>query len=110
MGHERVPAGEAVILRLDGAMTVYEAQGLRAEMEACLQECTGLTLDLAGVETWDTAGLQLLWSAARTARETGKTFRVEGVSEPLRALAVRLGLDPEQEPMLGGTNPCHEPS
>ena len=57
-------------LKIRGALSIYEAAELRQELLARLEDNTDLELDLEGVTECDTAGLQLLWAARKTAGES----------------------------------------
>ena len=85
--------GEA-ILKIKGAMSVYEAASIKDELAACFKSHDRVILDVDGVTDCDTAGVQLILSAFRTAENTGKTFEVRGTSDPVRKSTVDLGLRP----------------
>ncbi len=57
------------ILKVEGALSIYEASALREALLACLENDAGLELDLGSVTECDTAGLQLLYAARKTARK-----------------------------------------
>ncbi|TSA52654.1 MAG: anti-sigma factor antagonist [Planctomycetaceae bacterium] len=84
-----------VILRIEGAMTVYEVASIRSELAGCLEKSKGLVLKLDEVSDCDTAGVQLLCSAYRTARDKVRTFSVSGAPDVVRDAIDRIGLDPE---------------
>lgn len=83
--------GEA-ILKLNGGMSIYEAAAIRDELAACFKNHDKVILDVDEVGNCDTAGIQLMVSAFRTADDTGKTFEVRGMSDSVRKSVVDLGL------------------
>ena len=85
--------GEA-ILKIKGAMSVYEIANIRNELAACFKSHDKVVLDVDEVGDCDTAGAQLMVSAFRTAENTGKTFEVRGTSDSVRKSVVDLGLCP----------------
>jgi len=54
-----------------------------------------IMLDLAGVEACDTAGLQLLISARRSAAASGKSFGVLNLAPSVEKCTKLLGVKPE---------------
>ena len=83
--------GEA-ILKIKGAMSVYEIANIRDELAACFKSHDRVILDVDEVGNCDTAGVQLMLSAFGTAENTGKTFEVRGASDSVRKSVVDLGL------------------
>jgi len=79
-----------VHLKIDGAMTVYEAESFRDELADCLMEYDGLILDLDDVKDCDTAGIQILYSAQKTAKDLGKSFLVAGFSNAVEEAMERV--------------------
>ncbi len=74
---------------LAGDWTIYRA----AELHAVLRErfdagCE--RIDLSGVESIDSAGLQLMIAARRSAERAGRTLAFVGAGEPVRALCADL--------------------
>ena len=85
--------GEA-ILKIKGAISVYEAVSIRDELAACFKSHDRVILNIDEVTDCDTAGVQLMLSAFRTAENTGKTFEVRGSSDSIMKSIVDLGLRP----------------
>lgn len=56
-------------LSLDGEINIYRAAELKTEVLDALRRAPVLEIDLAGVTELDTAGLQVLMLAKRTATE-----------------------------------------
>ncbi|MDC8014760.1 STAS domain-containing protein [Tahibacter soli] len=75
---------------LSGALTFATAA-------QALRECRGAghakTLDLAGVDAADSAGLAVLLALARDARAAGRPFAIANAPESLRALAQLAEVD-----------------
>jgi anti-anti-sigma factor len=69
-----VPELAATQLAIDGELTIYRAAELKDVLLAPLMRHEALELDLSGVTEIDTAGVQLLLLAQRTARNQGRSF------------------------------------
>ena len=61
------------VLRIDGELTIYRAQELK---QALLADPAPVEIDLSGVTEIDTAGLQLLILAKKTALAKQRTLRL----------------------------------
>ncbi len=82
--------------RIEGELTIYRAAELRAALKDALDGLPAggaLEIDLAEVTEMDSAGVQLLMSARRTARETRRTLRLQGHSRAVREVFDTLQLD-----------------
>jgi anti-anti-sigma factor len=77
---------------LSGPVTVNESSEVRETLAAALAEGRPLRLDLEASGPWDLAGLQLLISAAATARKAGGSLRLAQVPGVCREVAERSGL------------------
>ena len=93
MNFSREEKDGCVVLKINGNLSVYEVANLRDELVACFDMYDGLTLDLNEVNDCDTAGIQLLCSAGKTAAETGKNFAVSVVSVSVGETLECAGLD-----------------
>jgi anti-anti-sigma regulatory factor len=85
------PAAEP--LKICGELTVNT---VAAQHRQLVDEFAGrgrLILDLSGVTTCDTAGLQLVLSAGQTSRAAGRPFAVIRISEAVAAFSAQIGLD-----------------
>lgn len=82
--------------RLEGTLDIYSAERLLSTLADCLANSDTVTLDLGGVESCDTTGIQLLLSARVSAAEQKKSVQFRDIPEPVAACCHRLGL-----PMLG---------
>jgi anti-anti-sigma factor len=69
--------------RIDGELTIYRAAELAAAMKAALADVADgglLEVDLSEVAEMDSAGVQLLLAAKRSAGESGRSLRLSGRS------------------------------
>jgi anti-anti-sigma factor len=67
-------------LRLHGELTIYAMTEARQQLSAALDQQPSLTLNLAGVEELDTAGVQLLAWLKQEAARRGRTLTYSGHS------------------------------
>jgi anti-anti-sigma factor len=67
-------------LSIDGEMTIYRAAELRESLSAALAAGGDLELNLSGVTEMDSAGVQLLMAAKKTARDSQHEVRLVGHS------------------------------
>lgn len=79
-------------LRLDGELTIYRAAELKPALLAPLDPGRTLEVDLAGVTELDTAGLQLLMLAKKTAQAQGGALKLTGHSAAVVDVFELLGL------------------
>ncbi len=63
-------------LSIEGEMTISTAQELKKGLLDNLEDCSGLEIDLSGVNEFDTAGFQLLFLTKREANMSDKSFRI----------------------------------
>jgi anti-sigma B factor antagonist len=70
----------AAHLIFDGAMTIYNAAEIKAQLLGGLNAAPILELDLSHVGEMDTAGFQLLVMAKRESQRIGRTLRIVGHS------------------------------
>ncbi len=82
-------------LTITETLSIYEVEELKETMEKSLAKYNGLILNLKQVEECDTAGIQLLLSARKTAEQIGKGFEIDGASSELIRVTTLLGLNPE---------------
>lgn len=83
-------------LKLEGALTVYEVADLKDELMTGIGCHDGLIIDIDALTDCDTLGIQLLYSAGKTARGADKTFSLTSGSEACWEAAARIGLEPEE--------------
>ncbi len=67
---------DALVLTVEGAMTVQYAGELRDHLLAAFEKAPRIMADLRGVTEIDVAGLQLLCSAHRSSVAANKTFTI----------------------------------
>jgi anti-anti-sigma factor len=70
-------------LRLEGELTIYRAAELLAAIRDAIGGAASCTFDLDAVTEVDSAGVQLLLAAKRTARESNCELTFIGHSAPL---------------------------
>lgn len=59
-------------ITIEGEMTIYSAQEMRAELLKMLEKCSSLEFDLSGVSELDTSGFQLLMQVKKESNAGGK--------------------------------------
>jgi len=85
------------LLRIEGEMTIYRALELKPLLLARLEESAALDIDLAGVTEFDTAGVQLLILACKSAQAMQRKLRLvahsPAVAEVLELLDIAKHFD-----------------
>lgn len=79
-------------LRIDGEMNIYHAAELKQMLLEPLKDGVNMELDLSGVTDIDTAGVQLLMLARKTARENQGELRLVALAAPVREVLEFLNL------------------
>lgn len=79
-------------MRIEGEMTIYRAAELRGALLAALAEPGDVLLELDAVDELDTAGVQLLLAARRSAQAAGRTLRLFAPSAGVTQVLATLGL------------------
>ncbi|MBW2107148.1 MAG: STAS domain-containing protein [Deltaproteobacteria bacterium] len=92
---KKTESDNGATLSITGSMTIYDASELRQHLLACLEEHPGMILDLSGVEDCDTAAIQVLCAARKSAELTGKPVSFQQPAGPVIEAAHRAGLVPE---------------
>jgi anti-sigma B factor antagonist len=88
------PAAAPNRLCIDGEMTLPRALALRdLLLEALEKSISQLDVDLSGVRELDTAGVQVLLLAKRTALGCGKELRLAGQNDAVMDVLELLHLD-----------------
>jgi anti-sigma B factor antagonist len=67
-------------LHIEGELSIYRAAELKQALLAALEQCAELEIDLSAVTEIDTAGVQLLIAAKKTAQQKQKELRLVGHS------------------------------
>jgi anti-anti-sigma factor len=80
------------VLKIAGALDIEAAPELRKALSESIEANAGLTLDLGAVDACDTAALQVLYSARKTANGANKPMRILGMSAAVADAAAALGL------------------
>jgi anti-anti-sigma factor len=70
------PARPDGLLCIEGEMTIYQATELKQSLLAFLEQGDQLEIDLSAVTEIDTAGVQLLIAAGKTAEARQKRLRL----------------------------------
>lgn len=88
---------DGALVTVEGALSIYEAAALHQRLlEGFRNDAAEVVLDLSRVDECDTAGVQLLCSARRTATRSGKPLRIHGSSEAVTEAILALGLAVEE--------------
>jgi ABC-type transporter Mla MlaB component len=77
---------------LTGPITLYEVAAVRAKLQIAVAEGKHLRIDLRDSGPWDLAGVQLLISCMRTAREHDRAVQLCNVPRVCAEIAERSGL------------------
>jgi anti-anti-sigma factor len=80
------------VLKISGALQIDEVKRLYASLCECVENQPSIALDLSEVDSCDTASLQVLLAAHKTAALRGKYFCFTAISEEIQKKAVALGL------------------
>lgn len=80
----------------EGPMTIYEVGTLHQAFASGFNDRRGFLLDLTRVTECDTAGVQLLCSARKTAEENEATFGIIGIAPAVLKALEACGLAPEK--------------
>jgi anti-anti-sigma regulatory factor len=87
-----VEQAEYRTIRLTGPITLYEVSAVRESLRKALVEGKQLSLDLSDTGPWDLAGVQLLVSCMKTARDRDRPARLVNVPKVCFEIAERCGL------------------
>lgn len=68
------------VLAIDGELTIYRAAELGEALQSALAAAGDLEVNLAGVTEMDSAGVQLLMAAKKSARAAQRCLRLVGHS------------------------------
>lgn len=99
--------GKAGVLRLEGDITIQQAEELKENIIQGLGSVDKLYVDSSNVSAIDLSGLQLLCAAHRAAITLGKTFHLaEPVSSDLRRSAEAAGFARHTGCMLDAAKTC----
>jgi anti-anti-sigma factor len=87
-----VEQSEVKTILLTGPITLYKVSEVRETLREALAEGKQLRIDLSDSGPWDLAGLQLLISCVKTARNRDLTVRLVSVPKMCAEIAERSGL------------------
>lgn len=85
-----------ILLKIEGAMSIYNAPALREELAACFEQHKGIALDLGEVKECDAAGIQILCSAWKSSAVSGRSFVVSRSSSSVDDAFLRAGLNKDE--------------
>lgn len=80
-------------LSVEGNMTIYEAEALRNELVEYQNTYSDLQLNLSAVADFDSSGVQLLMVLENSAKNLGKAFCVDHISDPVAEVLKLYQLD-----------------
>ena len=95
MPKKKAKKQKKAILKMDNSLSIYEVNDFQERLMGLLQNNDQLEIDLDPITECDVAGIQLLYSARKTADKMGKELIMLGSSRSLEDTAVRAGLSPE---------------
>jgi anti-anti-sigma regulatory factor len=84
------------------SLTIYEVKELKSRFITALQDNELLEVNIKDIDKCDTAGLQLLYSAGKTAEDMGKRFIISGESKAIEDAMRRTGITHEMINRDGG--------
>jgi anti-anti-sigma factor len=85
-----------VRLKLEGALSIYEAVAIREEFLACFESGSAFEIDLSNVSNCDTAGLQILIAARKTADQRKRDFFINDAPQIVVKTLQDVGLQPDE--------------
>ena len=80
-------------LKIEGPMTVYEIEEIHKKLIQAFEQGKETVVDLTAVTECDTSGIQILYSAAKTAKEKGVNISFLLDSEAIEVAAERIGVE-----------------
>lgn len=95
------------VLAIDGELTIYSAAQLCDALKTALAAASELEVNLAGVTEMDSAGVQLLMAAKKSALASQRTLRLVGHSPAVLEVFEMLDLAAHfGDPLLVPAAPC----
>lgn len=88
---QAVPDLEANPVKIDGELSIRNAEELHKILAGTLDRGLAVVLDFAEVQSCDTAALQLICSLHKTAVQRGIQFRIAAASPAIEVTAAALG-------------------
>ena len=84
---------QQITLQLNGSLTYNNLDDLKEAFVTSFDVHSEIILDLNNITECDTAGIQLLWSARKTAEDKNKNFSIKNASESVKDAALRIGTE-----------------
>jgi anti-anti-sigma regulatory factor len=94
MTFTREDRGKKDFIKIEGSLSIYEVSKLRDELIKCFETPKGIVLELSGITDCDTAGVQLLCAAQKTASRIGRKFSIEKATVPVFDALNNAGIHP----------------
>jgi anti-anti-sigma factor len=94
------------VLKLAGSIEISGAKELQDSLRDFIAGTARAIVDLSEVDACDTAVLQLLYSARKTAERSGTQFEFARLSAAIRDASAALGLSLTEAPDAIGPNPA----
>jgi anti-anti-sigma factor len=89
-------------LKLEENLSIYNVKEIREKLVASLEDADLLELDLTDVKECDTAGLQIICSAKKSAGCKLKKLVISGISKPVEEAMYKSGITHELITQGGG--------
>lgn len=91
----RKDTDSGIYLKVEGELSIYEVGAFHEQLATCLENVRPLEIDLEGITGCDTAGLQLLCAAHKSAMKSNVRFQMVGAPQTVMETARSLGLNPK---------------
>ena len=91
MTSTRPKNGKDTVVKVGATLSIYEVTALRDEIVSHLDTHGRLILDLGAIVKCDAAGIQLLYSARKTADKKGKSVMIRNPSSAVSRVVDDLG-------------------
>ncbi len=87
-------SGKKSALSAPGEITIRQVSALKEDLLAVLEKGKGkIVLKMDAVEQIDTAAIQVLLAAKKTAQKEGRAFELQNPSDTCQEVAIQLGLE-----------------
>ena len=87
---QREKEGQTLLI-LEGVLDLESLNSLKERLMDSMREQKGVIIDLQNVEAWSAAGIQLLWSAKKTAQARNQLFSMINASSSLIMTSNEIG-------------------
>ena len=86
--------GKGVTLTLKGELDLKNAHEIKQKIQASLNSCNQLVINMDKIKSFDLSGLQLLYSVLQTSSASNKNVIMKiNLTEDLKTLTSRAGFD-----------------